>query len=344
VFNRYFVLRAGRADRFRFWRAYQAIAAGAVSVPPALAARQIEQLTERSNSRFWKARDARSLRSNRYYATIRSHSLCGHVVRDFDPAALAPLLADPDAPFCRADVRVLKDSPSSRVVDFPIVAEGATRRIVYKRFCVRDRRDPWLSFVRRSAALRSWVFGQGLRERHLPTPRPLAVWHRSRNGTSRDGYLLTEHVDHAVDLHGFVKRAASLGSVGGPIELRRRADALARLLRDLHQRGLSHRDLKASNVLTGAVANDPRFWFIDLVGVRRHRRLGRPRKVQNLARLNASFLRHPLVTRTVRVRFLLMYINAGLHGTAGWKDWWRAVAAATEAKRAKNKKNGRPLD
>jgi hypothetical protein len=97
-------------------------------------------------------------------------------------------------------------------------------------------------------------------------------------------------------------------------------------------------------LLTGADANDHRVWFIDLVGVRRHRRLGRPRKVQNLARLNASFLRHPLVTRTARLRFLLTYLNAGLHGTAGWKDWWRAVAAATEAKRAKNKKNGRPLD
>ena len=65
--------------------------------------------------------------------------------------------------------------------------------------------------------------------------------------------------------------------------------------------------------------------------------------MRNLARLNASFVHVPAVTRTDRLRFLRAYLVWGLHGSAGWKDWWNGVARATEAKVAKNRKSGRPL-
>ena len=84
-------------------------------------------------------------------------------------------------------------------------------------------------------------------------------------------------------------------------------------------------------------------WLIDLVGVRRHRRLGRRRKVQNLARLHASFFRDPCVTRTDKLRFLWVYLRCGLRGKPGWKDWWREVEQATLAKVAGNARRGRPL-
>ena len=78
------------------------------------------------------------------------------------------------------------------------------------------------------------------------------------------------------------------------------------------------------------------FRLIDLVGVRRHRRLGRRRRIQNLARLHASFYRHPFLTRTDKLRFLRTYLQWGLSGKGGWKGWWREVERATEAKAARN--------
>jgi hypothetical protein len=87
----------------------------------------------------------------------------------------------------------------------------------------------------------------------------------------------------------------------------------------------------------------PVLWLIDLVGVTRHRNLTRRRRVKNLARLNASFQRHPLLTRADRVRFLRTYLAWGLCGKQGWKEWWRAIAAATDEKVAKNSRNGRLL-
>src|SRR5262249_2290598 len=75
----------------------------------------------------------------------------------------------------------------------------------------------------------------------------------------------------------------------------------------------------------------------------RYRWLSRARKLQNLARLNASFVQSGLLTRTDRLRFLRCYLRWGLHGKADWKAWWHGIADATMAKIRRNHERGRPL-
>jgi tRNA A-37 threonylcarbamoyl transferase component Bud32 len=336
-------MRASRADRSRFWQAYCAAAGDAIARPVRIAAVELERLTEQSNRRFWQARDARCLRSNRYYQRFGTPAVRGFAVRDLDPAVLKTLAADPDAPFRCPVSRILKDSRSSTVAEIELPAAGANRRLIYKRFAVTQRRDPWLGLVRPTAATRSWVSGHGLRERCLPTARPLAVFHRYRNGMPCEGYLLAEKIGEAVDLLEFARRLADQPPAPRTAELRRRISVLGRLIRTLHARGLTHRDLKAANVLTPEAIGDARFWFIDLVGVRRRRRVGRRRKMRDLARLNVSFLSHRLVSRTEKLRFLHAYLGVGLAGVSGWKDRWREIAAATRDKLTKNRLSGRPL-
>jgi lipopolysaccharide kinase (Kdo/WaaP) family protein len=256
---------------------------------------------------------------------------------------------------------------------------GEMRRVIYKRFRATSRTDPWLALVRATPALRSWRYGHSLLDRGLPTARPLAVFHRRRHGLFGDGYLLTEKIPEAVELHQFLNGVAEIGVERVKI-LRLRIEQVARLVRDLHQRNLSQRDLKASNILVGPyLTSEPvRFlpaltqpgspvwdgepsspvgksvpgslafdgdgvWLIDLVGIRCYRRLSRRRKVQNLARLHASILRHFVVTRTDKLRFLRCYMQWGLKGKGGWKKWWRQVEEATQAKVERNLRNGRPL-
>jgi hypothetical protein len=87
----------------------------------------------------------------------------------------------------------------------------------------------------------------------------------------------------------------------------------------------------------------PPVWLVDLVGVRRHWRLSHKRRVQNLARLHASFYHSLALTRTDKLRFLRMYMQWGLFGKHGWKSWWREIEAATQAKIARTKRLRRPL-
>jgi hypothetical protein len=50
-----------------------------------------------------------------------------------------------------------------------------------------------------------------------------------------------------------------------------------------------------------------------------------------------------LVTRTDKLRFLRSYLQWGLHGKSGWKDWWRRIEEATRSKIARNARRHRPL-
>jgi len=158
-----------------------------------------------------------------------------------------------------------------------------------------------------------------------PTPRPLAVFHRYRGGLPTEGYLLTEMVPDPAPL-GATEQSTSL--------------TLARLLRAMHDRGVSHRDLKAANVLL-ARGVDP--VLIDLVGVRTRARLTETQRAKELARLNASFLDSALLTLSDRLRFLRTYLAAGMDFQVNWKNWWKMVSQATAAKVAKNRRNGRTL-
>lgn len=371
IFNRWFILRASRVDRFRFWQAYRSerrLGPGCMGLAGREAlplADDIEKQTWKSNLAFWKNRDGRSLKTNRYYRRVRAAGAAGHAVTDLDERALHGLMADPDEPFRRPGIKLLKDSPSSTVAEFDMRVDGRLRRVIYKRFRVTSWTDPLAALARPTPALRSWVQGQSFRERGLPTARPLAVFHRQRHGLIREGYCLTEKIEDAHDLHGFVTDIQKLPPRDRARTLRRRIVQIAQVIRELHRRGLSHRDLKAANVLVSrdltqfdspfssrAWASNghsllPIFatsvWLIDLVGVERHGRLPRSRKVQNLTRLNASFWQSPNLTRTDRLRFLRAYMHWELHGEADWKKWWKAIDQATQVKAVRNRKRGRPL-
>jgi tRNA A-37 threonylcarbamoyl transferase component Bud32 len=371
MLNSWFVLRCNRADRLRFWKAYHlGRGMGEWSKGPhggkehRHRAAAIEQGTWLFNFRFWRRRDARSLRDNRYYRRVAAPGVIGHAVTEIHDANLAPLLADPDEPFRRPGVRFLKDSPSSTVAEMEMEVDGRPLRVVYKRFRITSALEPFVSLLRRTPALRSWVHGQGFRERTLPTARTLAVLHRTRWGMRAEGYLLTEKLEHAQELHTHLEDLQQLPNRQRMELTRLQIDRVAHTIRDLHQRQFSHRDLKAANILVrrwNAPPAEPStvsppahlgllhvpettVWLIDLVGVELFHAVPRGRRVQNLARLNASFHRTTFLTRTDRLRFLRTYLNWGLCGQGNWKAWWKAIDRGTQGKIARNRRRGRPLE
>jgi serine/threonine protein kinase len=225
---------------------------------------------------------------------------------------------------------------------------------VLKRVNVRSWIAPIKNLLRPSQVLRSWVNGHALRDRRLSTPRPLAAFHRYRHGLPAEGYLLTEKVPGGVAIDVAISSSLVTGSEIGhqpsphdltairrpSVEFARVSIALARLLRSMHDRDVSHRDLKAANIL---LANGEQPMLIDLVGVRTRVRLTNSQRAKELARLNASFLNSPHVNRGDRLRFLQTYLAAGQGLGVDWKTWWEMVCRATAAKAAKNRRRKRML-
>lgn len=326
LFNRWFQLRATRSDRLRFWHAYRR---SRTTLPLAgekqfaEQAREVERGTIESNLRFWSGRTSRCLGNNRYFRKVAAKSFRGHAVSDLPENLLRELLDDPDTFFRKPGTRILKDSRTSTVAEIVVPFPEGPRELILKCVNVRHWSEPFKNFLRPSAVLRSWVNGHSLCDRWLPTPRPLAVLHRYRFGLPAKGYLLTEKVKEAE-----------------PLIAKPQAAALARSLRAMHDRAVSHRDLKSSNILLERGVEPV---LIDLVGVRLGNAVGFRQRAKELARLNASFLTSPDVTHTIRLRFLRTYLAAGNCRIANWKSWWREISVATAVKLAKNRRSGRPL-
>jgi len=345
LFGRWFQLRATRADRLRFWQAYRDTATAGVAIPRILAV-EVERRTSVSNQRFWNGRFARYCRTNRLFNCQKGNGTTGYAVRDLEPELFERLLADPDSPFREANVVVRKDSRSSTVIEWTVATKDGMRTWIYKRFRVKSALALFKNRLRASPAMRSWLYGQNLLERWLPTARPLCVIERERFGSPAEGYLLFEKVPDALDL---VEAVASLPKYDVCVQLQIKsawASALGRFIRTLHDRQVSHRDLKAPNILMQNARTMPLEAvpvLIDLVGVVPGREVPQSVRVRDLARLNASFISNPLVTRTDRLRVLRAYQGWALYGKAEWKAVWRAIEIATSVKREKNARSGRPL-
>src|SRR5262249_53396830 len=153
----------------------------------------------------------------------------------------------------------------------------------------------------------SWQNGHAFLDCLLPTPPPIAVWHGHRFDLLREGYLLTERIANAKNLHQFCECLQTLPEPQRPLLMRQALFELGRQVRKLHERGWAHRDLKATNIL---VQSDSfiRFWFIDLVGAWRPWRLSDSRRQKDVARLHASFCFSNHLSRTDRLRFLRAYL------------------------------------
>ena len=95
---------------------------------------------------------------------------------------------------------------------------------------------------------------------------------------------------------GFKRRRAFLGG-------------LAAMFRLLHAGGVYHNDLKEANIMCVEGGNDdaPKFYLLDLEGVRRYSRLSERRRVKNLMQIYRTLGMH--LSRSQRLFFLKCYLG-----------------------------------
>lgn len=353
LLNHYFWLRCDRSDRHRFLAAYLQARYGHTRELRRFAA-EVEVKTRSWAERLWRRWGRRCRGTNKYFKVFRGRGLYAVASRELDREQVRRFMADPDAPFADLRTRLIKSSTTTTVAELPLQMGERERPVIYKRFNRKKWLDPILTLFRPSRGWRAWQAGQHLTSRAVPTPQNLLYLRTTKRGRrwlphhfwAHETYVMTVKVDPSITLSDYaLQLLPSLDAPARRLAIRRMTRSLARTVRVLHDRSLSHRDLKAANLLVEGdpLAAEPRLAFIDLVGVKLHHPLPRRWQLQNLARLSLSLESVPGRTRTDTLRFLKAYLPWSSTRRESWKTIWREVAALQQRKRLRNLRIGRPI-
>lgn len=347
LLNHYFWLRCSRADRYRSLRAY-CEARGFDRTQVRRWARSIEAGTRGWAERLWRRWGRRCLGTNKYFKAHRIRGAWSVASRDLDRRAVKRALVDPAKLLDGPDVVILKDSRTTTVAELTMRVRGEPTRVIYKRFKAKKPFEWLLNLVRPTRAWRAWRAAQHLTSRGIRTPQNLAIIERTtpRLAIPLETFLITAKVDPATTLVDTIRDAMPrMTPEDRRKAIRNLSRALAEMLRVLHERSLSDRDLKAANIMVEGdpVDGTPLLSLIDLVGVQLCHPIPRHRRLQNLARLQLSLESVPGRTRTDALRFLRSYLTWGLSPHNDWKGLWRAVGRVCDRKRERNRHRGRIL-
>ncbi len=229
-----------------------------------------------------------------------------------------------------AGFRPLKDEGNVLAGRFP----GLDREVVLKRWPAL-----WRDRFRVPRSIRAFRRAYALRVRGVACPEPLlAASDGNGSGICVSGFAGGDEA-RAVDLARATRPESGGADPASPfasLPPARRREALHRLgrfLRKMHDAEVSHRDLKAPNLVAIEGATGVAFAVVDVDGARVHRRpVPWPRRAKDLARLDAS-VGSPPVTRADRLRVLRGYFAAFERLPVDRKTFARRVREWSAAKR-----------
>jgi tRNA A-37 threonylcarbamoyl transferase component Bud32 len=215
--------------------------------------------------------------------------------------------------------------------------------VAYKRI---ERRNGWKvlsACLFGNRTLRTWRMGLTLLRLGIPTAAPLLAvvprWYRPANAS----YLACEWLSQGRNLTQYAAWLSELSPREAQERLYAAAKSLGDLVGKLHANRVSHRDLKAGNLLLVNKPSSVEAYVIDLDGARRYVWLPRFRRQRDLSRLVLAMRSDSQVTNASRLRFLLAYLQASREQPFDWKLHWRRLARLTQERHLKKSRHGKPL-
>ncbi len=283
--------------------------------------------------RYRRGRSRRATRTGRHFVTFSIDGVEGVRRRDgTEPQALATFAAW----LAGSEPELRRPLKSDGHV---FVAEGAglPGSVVVKRFDAK-RRDRF----RTPRAIRAFRRAYALRIRGVACPKPIAAA-ASTDGAGLYVAELARDGDRvAADLYRLVRPSDDGPSAYSRLSPAARAEALhalGRFVRRIHDAEVSHRDLKAPNIVARRDASSVSYEIVDLEGARiRRGEISWRRRARDLARLDASFGRE-LVSRADRLRVVRGYFAPWRRPPVDLRTFTRRVASASLRKRGPT---GRP--
>lgn len=270
---------------------------------------------------------------------LRRGGRIGYAAPELPRDCLIRLLEFPELPFRTSTRETIKVEQTTLLVCAQLPIDGRMVPVAYKRV----RRRNWLkrltAVLRGNRARRAWRLAQRMEQLGIATATPLAAIIPRWELRNPDSFLMTAWVEHSCNLD--LRLQAFGESPLSPGHTKAAARSLGRLLGRMHACRISHRDLKASNVLLQETSTDASARIIDLDGAAVRWHVSRRRRARDLARLVIDLGRFPIVSRAQRMRFLKAYLAAA-DPRWNWKSAWRRLEWATASLKARKQKRERP--
>jgi tRNA A-37 threonylcarbamoyl transferase component Bud32 len=221
--------------------------------------------------------------------------------------AVSQALTRLPALFLEKECKIIKSEKKVLVVRLPLEVSGNIKSVYVKQHNALSLAHRLTSLVCASAAVRSLSGAVILLKKGYATAPPLAAVEYRRWGLLIKSLYFSEEIPEAKTVVSFWRD--DLTALKGVARRRIFLRDLARLFSSLHENGIYHNDLKASNILVlkRGATSAAEFSLIDLQGLRKCLFVSSRRRIKNLAQLNRSLGVH--VTRTEKLYFLKTYAD-----------------------------------
>lgn len=238
---------------------------------------------------LWQRRKLRCLEAGKGVHEFRLGEWHGLVENGYRPEILLRLVTSegPSAP--AEEVETIKEGTRALILRGVYQDQQKRAPVVIKRFREegKGRVCAWLRCAR---AKRAWINSHNLVMRGIATPPPLAFGEKRGGLGVRESFLATEEVVGAEAADRFLAERVKTLPEAQQQEMRKQfAGSLGALIRWMHQSGISHGDLKASNILVALGAEGVKLWVVDLDGVKTRRQVRERDVAKDLGRVRAAF-------------------------------------------------------
>lgn len=201
--------------------------------------------------------DKKLMRSSSMQMKYKTWAWQGMLLRQYQTPEFLAFLKEPDLVFSKSDAVILKNGRSSTVIQITL----DNRVLVIKRYNLKHLWHRLRRSLRLTRAATSWRLAHKLRLFHVATATPVAYLERAVVGLRGRSYLVMEAVP-GVNLGSYCQGKTALDE-----SVRVIAPRVVALLNGLKAVGVTHGDLKSTNILVGP-ENYP--VFIDLDGAKEH--------------------------------------------------------------------------
>ena len=250
----------------------------------------------------------------------------GFARKDLVSPELLEFLHDPDRAFSDPASTIIKDSNTTS----SCTVGREHRSLHIKRYNYQNTFYALKYFFRTSRAKRVWKVAQHLIACNIPTPQPISFLDQRKGGLLIKSFFISKTIDGAVPLNSAIHELKACKASRDTAQKKTLIQQAAHLVRVLHECGICHRDLKASNIL---VQKNPgqaqELYLTDLDSARVQTRIRTKERIRDLARLNASLFYTTGISTADRFRFLRDYLKTCSTRDEKLHIYWKAIAVQT---------------